>query len=130
MFGFNKKVETKEKAPINLEQIQLKDTSILEVVNPLTGEKSGATIELFNKYSSEYDLAQFEALKDVEFKAKKITVATGITKEIKGFFLDGKELTSSKEDIRKLYETCPMFVNDVDTHFTNIDNFFLNKKSN
>lgn len=130
MFDFfkgNKNGDTSVSSAIDLNQIKLKDTSIMEVVNPITGEKSGATIEIYNKFSDEYDLAQFEAMKNLTYKEKKITIAVGITKEIKGFFEDGKELTSSKEDIKKLYESCPMFLNDIDTFFSNTSNFFLNK---
>lgn len=126
-FKGNKNEDTSVSSTIDLNQIKLKDTSIMEVINPITGEKSGATIEIYNKFSDEYDLAQFEAMKNLTYKEKKITIAVGITKEIKGFFEYGKELTSSKEDIKKLYESCPMFLNDIDTFFSNTSNFFLNK---
>jgi hypothetical protein len=63
----------------------------------------------------------------ITYKEKRLCVITGITKEIKGFYFGDKELTSSKEDIKKLYETCPMFIQEVDNFFSDVNNFFLNK---
>jgi len=122
-----KKEEETPLKPFNLEDMQLSDTAVINVTNPLTGEKGSATIEIFNKFSDEYDLAQFEALKYNTYKEKRLCVIVGITKEIKGFYFGDVELTSSKEDIKKLYETCPMFIQEVDNFFSDVNNFFLNK---
>ena len=109
---------------MNIEEIKLNETGILEVANPLTGELEGATIEIFNKYSDEY--ANAVLLRDLSsFKNNRLEITVAITKEIKGFKIGDRELTSSKEDIRLLFTYCPNFIDDVDRFFSDNSNFFL-----
>lgn len=111
---------------MNIEEIKLSPTAILEVKNPLSGKFEGATIEVFNRYSDEYRTAVLKS--DIDSISNNIIDLTiAITKEIKGFKLAGKELSSSKEDIKTLYTYCPFLLDDIDKFFSNNDNFFLNK---
>ena len=109
---------------MNIENIKLKDSAVMEVINPLTGKFEGATIEIFNRYSNEYRSAK--VVKDFTSISNNILdLCIAITKEIKGFKDGDRELTSSKEDIAFLYKSCPFLLDDIDKFFSENSNFFL-----
>lgn len=109
---------------MNIESLKLSDSAVMRVVNPLTGEFEGATIEIYNRYSDAYRSAK--VVKDLTSISNNILdLSVAITKEIKGFKDGDKELTSSKEDIKYLYENCPFLLDDIDKFFSDNSNFFL-----
>lgn len=113
---------------MDINKLATVDYAILDLKDPSTGKKSGATITLYSHLSNEFHKAKVEALKtpSVDRDFYQTEILTKATKEIKGFTENGMPLESNEDNIRKLYKSS--YIRDeADMFLSDINNFFLKK---
>lgn len=111
-----------------------------KLLDPMTKSDSGASLVLFGVDSSIYKQIEKEqqarhknlgrALSVEEIYEDTIEKAARMTKDWKGFSLDGKELPFSQEEAKKVYKAYPYIFDAAATFMFTRTNFFEKASGN
>lgn len=120
-------------------QENLLGVGVLQVRHPITGKLTGSTISLYgpdSQESQELDarlsdkrlqrLQQraVQRISSSELQEMQLEKLTGVTKEIKNFFVKGEEYPSTKSNIYALYHGNPWLREQVQDFLEDRRNFF------